>query len=266
MFFIGDQLCSHGRAIADLMTVACLAMSSKLSVEMEREHCLNTNYQQRFVTIAVLVPLAGRALQCFRRFVDLRIVQGFGGQQTRNHAFNCLKYCLGIAVAAVHWHLHDGDSANGSPFWYVLAFVSVAYSFWWDVTRDWGLACNPCDMKHGGLREDLLFLPHWSRRGGLYYAAVALNCVARFSGLIAIALVPSAWKDGTMLALGLIEVQISLRTESMSLNNLQVCRRSVWNCFRMEWEQVRCRTWHVAFAHALHSCTVAGGNGGLYKT
>ena len=243
MFFIGDQLCSHGRAIADLMTVACLTISSKSSVEIDREHCLNQSYQQRFITIAVLVPLAGRALQCFRRFVDLRVVQGLGGQQTRNHALNCLKYCLGIAVAAMHGRLHDGESASGTTVWYILAFVSVSYSFWWDVTRDWGLACNPCDMKHGGLREDLLFLPYWSRRGGLYYAAVALNCVARFSGLVAIAVVPSAWKDATMLALGLIEVQISLRNESMSLNVFSRCAGEVCGIVS-EWSGNKCGAAH----------------------
>ncbi len=172
----------------------------------DNNRCLQQNYQQRFVTIAALVPLAARALQCIRRYVDVRVVQGIGGHPALSHVLNCLKYCLGILVAATHGKLQGGDSAGAGPVWYGLAFVSVTYAFWWDVSRDWGLECNPCDMKNGGFRGDLMFLPHWSRRGGLYYAAAGLNLVCRFSSLIAAVVVPAEWNDGAMLTLGLIEV------------------------------------------------------------
>ena len=207
MFFIGDQLCSHSRAIADMMTAACLLRgSSDSSFSPENNRCLQQSYQQRFFTIAALVPLAARALQCIRRYIDVRVVQGIGGHPALSHVLNCLKYCLGILVAATHGKLQGGDSAGAGPVWYGLAFVSVTYAFCWDVSRDWGLECNPCDMKNGGLRGDLMFLPHWSRRGGLYYAAAGVNLVCRFSSLIAAAVVPAEWNDGAMLMLGLIEV------------------------------------------------------------
>ena len=209
MFFIGDQLCSHGRALADALTAVCLAMSNlESSVLLDSDACMQQNYQQRFITIAVLVPLVARALQCIRRFVDVRVIQGIGGPPAFNHLLNCFKYCMGILVASMHSNLHAGDSAGSGIAWYMLACISVAYAFCWDVSRDWGLGCNACDMKHGGLRGDLLFVPHWSPSGGLYYMAAGFNLIARCSGLIAAAAFPAAWKDATMLVLGLIEVDM----------------------------------------------------------
>jgi hypothetical protein len=213
MFFIGDQLCSHSRAIADMMTAACLLRgSSDSSFSPDNNRCLQQSYQQRFVTIAALVPLAARALQCIRRYVDVRVVQGIGGHPALSHVLNCLKYCLGILVAAMHGKLQGGDSSGAGLVWYGLACVSVTYAFWWDVSRDWGLECSPCDMKNGGLRGDLMFLPHWSRRGGLYYAAAGLNLVCRFSSLIAAVVVSAEWNDVAMLILGLIEVMVGICT------------------------------------------------------
>ena len=208
MFFVGDQLCSHSRAIADMMTVACLTVSDAAPAsQLDSSPCLHRDHQQRLITIAVLLPLASRALQCFRRFVDVRIVQGISGHLSRNHALNCLKYCLGIVVAITHNAVLDVDSGNSAAAaWLALACVSIAYAFWWDITRDWGLAGNLCDLAHAGLRQDLLLLPHWARRGALYYLAVGFNLVARCCVLVAAVAAPVEWRDVMMLALGLIEV------------------------------------------------------------
>ena len=205
MFFIGDQLCSHSRALTDLMTAVCLAVDNPISPSSPGNlSCLTLNRQSRFIAIAVLLPLAARALQCLRRFVDVSAAQGMSSSSARGHAFNCFKYLLGILVAATHNNLHV---ASEIPVWWLaLACSSTAYSFWWDVSRDWGLACNLCDMKHAGLRQDLLLLPHWFRRGGLYYIAVAFNFLARGSSLIAVLAFPRALSDLQPLVLGLIEV------------------------------------------------------------
>jgi hypothetical protein len=246
MFFVGDQLCSHSRVLTDMMTAVCLAVDNPFSYSSPGNvSCLNSNRQSRFVAIAVLLPLAARALQCLRRFVDVSAAHGMNSPSARGHAFNCFKYLLGILVAATHNNLHRDNAASGiSAWWLALACASTAYSFWWDVSRDWGLTLNLCDMKHAGLRQDLLMLPHWFRGGGLYYIAVAFNFLARGSSLIAILALPRALSDFQPLALGLIEVD-SRRCLSCRLLKtyffLQICRRGVWNCFRMEWEQVLTR-------------------------
>jgi hypothetical protein len=203
MFFIGDQLCSHSRAIADLMTVTCIA----LTAQADDASCLHPSPQQRFITIAVLVPLALRALQCFRRFVDVRVVQGISGRPSRNHVFNCFKYCLGIVVAVTHNMVLEPDIGSGAfAAWFSLACVSTAYAFWWDVTRDWGLGGNLCDLSNGGLRQDLLLIPHWAQRGSLYYVAAGFNLIARLFALAAAVAFPTEWRDATLLLLGLVEV------------------------------------------------------------
>jgi hypothetical protein len=208
MFFVGDQLCSHNRAIADFLTVTCMFIGdASLLSPSDTASCLDQSRQHRIITIAVLTPLASRALQCFRRYIDVRIVQGISGHPSRNHALNCLKYCLGILVAVSHSSALAAESNSGvSAAWLSLACVSTAYAFWWDITRDWGLGGNLCDLSNGGLRQDLLMLPHWAQHGSLYYMATGFNLVARCCTLVAAVVSPAEWRDVTMLLLGLLEV------------------------------------------------------------
>ena len=84
-------------------------------------------------------------------------------------------------------------SFSGAAAWLALACASIAYAFWWDITR--GLGGNLCDLAHGGLRQDLLLLPHWARRGALYYVAVGFNFVARCSVLVAAVAAHVEWRD-----------------------------------------------------------------------
>ena len=46
-------------------------------------------------------------------------------------------------------------SLHSAPPAHWPAHVGRRYSFYWDVVKDWGLG----DMRHGGLREELLVLP-----------------------------------------------------------------------------------------------------------
>jgi hypothetical protein len=221
MFFIGDQLCSHARTLTDMMTAVCLAADNPFFSSSPRNlSCLNSERQSRFIAIAAMLPLAARALQCVRRSLDVSAVQGFGGQPARGHVLNCCKYLLAMLVAATYNDFHRDNAASEVPAWWlVLACTSTAYSFWWDVSRDWGLECNLCDVKHGGLRQDLLLLPRCFHRGGLYYMAAGFNLFARTSSLIAVLAFPRALNGLQPFVLGLIEVDNRLVRRCLLLNS-----------------------------------------------
>jgi len=60
-----------------------------------------------------------------------------------NQPFNALKYataCPAIAFS-VMLRLQRGTPAEGrtAVIWFVALLVNALYSFWWDVTKDWGL-------------------------------------------------------------------------------------------------------------------------------
>ncbi|CAM9201053.1 unnamed protein product [Ascophyllum nodosum] len=98
------------------------------------------------------------------------------------------------------------------------ALFNSMYSFAWDVRMDWGLG-QP-GAKRWGLRNSLLISPEdpWP-----YYVAVGLDFVLRLTWLARLA-------DGWFRYRDLV----------LTLELIEVLRRSMWTVFRLEWECVQC--------------------------
>lgn len=119
-------------------------------------------------------------------------------------------------------------------------FVNSVYSFWWDVTNDWGLNMLRLDSrsesfvdvqgterekhthKHSGLRPQLLF-----GDPSIYYFSILLNFVLRFTWSLKLS--PHLHNVAD------IEAGIFM------MEALELLRRWVWVFFRVEWETLRIR-------------------------
>lgn len=81
------------------------------------------------------LPYLWRLCQCLRTWRDT----GNTGQ-----AFNALKYSTAfpvIVLSAINFQVSDADwNRFWKPIWLAAAFLNSAYSYYWDIERDWEIA------------------------------------------------------------------------------------------------------------------------------
>ena len=162
--------------------------------------------------------------------------------------FNALKYASAFPViffSALQGRLGDphdvvASSAEVTAFdgmlgrnglfriWVISVLFNSLYSFWWDVTNDWGLhLLLPSRVKapvgsaaHFGLRRTML-LPDVV----IYFLVVALDFILRFTWSLKL--------SSHLHTVHEMEAGIFL------LEALEVVRRCMWVFVRLEWEAVR---------------------------
>ena len=136
-------------------------------------------------------------------------------------------------------HDHDGgaEQAESASFlsstalfriWVLSVLVNSLFSFWWDITNDWGLhLLLPSRLAgaHGGgsgtVLRRILLLPDTT----IYYLIIALDFILRFT-----------WSLKLSSHLHSIhEIEMGIFT----LEFLEVTRRWIWVYVRVEWEAVR---------------------------
>lgn len=159
--------------------------------------------------IVQCLPAWFRFAQCLRRYRDTR--EGFP------HLVNAGKYSttfLAVIFSTLNAVYHG-------PFfylWIIFSVVSSLYAYTWDIKMDWGL------LEGGGgenqlLREEMVY----SSRG-YYYFAIVEDLVLRFSWAISLSLTETVGVSSDIL--------VSITSP------LEVCRRFVWNFFRLENEHI----------------------------
>ncbi|CAM9514062.1 unnamed protein product [Pylaiella littoralis] len=123
-----------------------------------------------------------------------------GGYQAMRH-YDGARYLPGVGNAII-----------------AAALFNSAYSFAWDVKMDWGL--GQTGSRTWGLRNTLLISHEepWP-----YYLAVVVDLVLRLSWLLRL-------KEGRF---GHVDMVLTLEL-------VEVLRRSMWNVFRLEWECIQC--------------------------
>ena len=94
----------------------------------------------------------------------------------------------------------------------IFGFINATYSSIWDLAMDWSL-CNPVSP-HPFLRDLLAFRHTW-----VYYAAMALNVIIRFSWIYYVIFMQEIQHSGLL---------------SFIISLAEVCRRGMWTIFRVE--------------------------------
>ncbi|CCU99293.1 unnamed protein product [Malassezia sympodialis ATCC 42132] len=208
------------------------------------------------VPALISVPYVVRLRQCLCEYSTSRTHP----TRSTRPLYNALKYMSALPVIWLR-------SAAAPPsravelLWYVSVLVNTLFSFWWDVTNDWGLDLLHLPSFRAMLQQPRARLPPLHRRTpsdasddgvalmqrhgaharqpsvlrapekplplptSVYWVLLAVNLVLRFTWSVKLS---SHWQY-------LLEWQRGL----LLFEALELVRRSIWVLLRVEWEHVR---------------------------
>lgn len=220
-FWLADQLVSIIPIFLDLEYLACFYTTddvlsvSHLSKEYSRR-CVTRNTQDLVIrTIVAAFPAWTRCAQCLRRWRD--------ENWRTHHLCNALKYSCMVTVVVLsslaQYNKTGFEFDTMRIVWIVFAVLTSALTAYWDVIYDFGLFNATKSKNSHPLLRDKLVYPAW-----VYYFAILEDWILRFGWIFTISLT-----EFSGIEAGLV---VSL------LAPLEMFRRFVWNCIRLENEQL----------------------------
>ncbi|PLB54246.1 putative small molecule transporter [Aspergillus steynii IBT 23096] len=225
---LADALTSYAKVLGDFVVTFCMFFGSDVSSTSKPNRKCGNDY---LTPLIIAVPSIIRLRQCLIEYIRVRR----GGPKRENtgfqHLANALKYATAFPVIVLSAKLRNYNplemygysEMSLSRLLYFCTFVNSAYSFYWDVTKDWDLTLltpSRLDPEHPyGLRRHRYFADRQ------YYAAILVDLGIRFAWL-------SRFVPGF---LWLTETEGGLFT----LMFLEVARRWMWIFLRVEAEWIR---------------------------
>ena len=216
--FIADVWTSMAKVWVDLAYTGCITLTGEWADGdiNTRGGCSKNFFFTHVVKVIVTVmPLW------------LRLMQNVKLYRETDRAFpfiaNAGKYLVSVAVTLFSTlHGLSRDNAGTDAVGYTVAYtlvtcVATIYSYVWDITMDWGLARK----EHRGLRARLMYGNRW-----VYWVCIALDLFGRFAWTVT--LMPL--NNFPVLDLPVVLVPF--------LAALELCRRAMWACFRLENEHL----------------------------
>jgi hypothetical protein len=205
-FFMADQLMSLSLVLNDVSYFACYLVYDAGRHENETT-CTVSNHW--VLPLLALLPPFWRLMQCVRRYITDR---------SKMHIANGCKYSVAliVATAAILKSLYS-NHVSFLVIWIVIVAGNTTFTYLWDIKFDWSLGDKTATNK--GLRNTLLYPTSW------YYFALAVNLVMRLTWTLLI--FPEAIAKF---------IQLDLFTTLLAV--IEICRRCLWNLFRLENEQL----------------------------
>jgi hypothetical protein len=205
-FFMADQLMSLSLVLNDISYFACYLVYDAGRHENETT-CTVSNHW--VLPLLALLPPFWRLMQCVRRYITDR---------SKMHIANGCKYSVAliVATAAILKSLYS-NHVSFLVIWIVIVAGNTTFTYLWDIKFDWSLGDKTATNK--GLRNTLLYPTSW------YYFALAVNLVMRLTWTLLI--FPEAIAKF---------IQLDLFTTLLAV--IEICRRCLWNLFRLENEQL----------------------------
>lgn len=238
---LADALTSYAKVLADLYVTFCMFFTRGISSTSKPNRTCGHDYM---VPIIIAIPSIIRFRQCLIEYIRVRRAGATRENTGFQHLANALKYATAFPVVYLSAKLRNYSplvfygysEMDLARLLYVLAtllwkplltagrlictVINSAYSFWWDVTKDWDLTLltGSRDMSEYpyGLRRHRYFSDR------LYHSAILVDLVLRFSWA-------SKFVPGL---LWLTERESGL----FVLMFLEVARRWMWVFFRVEAE------------------------------
>lgn len=132
-FLLADCVTSLAKSLGDLSRAACAVAPAAGGLESALARCPDS---LPLMPIGLVAPYVIRFIQCLRVYHDTG---------NRNQVFNAIKYSTMFPVAALAaagtgavdpalWQ------ATLRPLWVCAALTNSAYSYFWDVERDWEIS------------------------------------------------------------------------------------------------------------------------------
>lgn len=174
-FLLADILTSLAKPLSDCERALCHLLSGPVMLPHSTdEMCGSSSW---IIPAGLSLPYAWRLCQCIRTWRD-----------TGNTAqlLNALKYSTAfpvIILSAVNFQVTD-ESWNRfwKPLWLLAAFLNSAYSYYWDVERDWDIQyfSSAPDQNWRSLRKPVLRdkLQYWQ---GFYIYLMITNLALRLA-------------------------------------------------------------------------------------
>jgi len=216
--FVADVMTSMAKVFVDIAYTFCVLFTGSWinadeTDELTQHHCAKNYYFKNVAKVLVTVlPLYFRFLQ------NIKLYRKYG--KPFPFLANTMKYLVSIAVSifsSLHKAVDDGTDTTYTAFYIMFTLFATLYSYIWDVTMDWGLA----RLEHGGLRERLMFGQRW-----VYWMVIGIDLVGRLLWII------------TLMPLNDNPIPFFPEVLEPFLASLELCRRAMWGCFRLENEHL----------------------------
>lgn len=233
---LADALTSYAKVLGDLFVALCMFLSgSQSSTGPPNRNCGGAFW----VPFIIAIPSLIRLRQCITEYMRIQKANkrtgqispatGWGGV----HLANALKYSTAfpVIILSALQRSHDPSTFGVSEatlfrMWMAAVIINSAYSFYWDVARDWDLSLFSSPQERDnpeypwGLRKH-----RWFHAKELYYAAIIMDAMLRCTWSLKLSPHLDHFND---LEGGIFTMEV-----------LEVFRRWVWIFFRVETEWVR---------------------------
>lgn len=209
---VADALTSYSRVLLDMVVVTKGVWNAESALGKPDR----ARYSGSTTMIIVLsIPSLIRLRQCFIDYMRT-------GSNT--HLFNAAKYASALPVVVCSSWLKASD-----PIWILASTFNSLFSFFWDVSCDWGLellTTLPTHYQSRGLRGVLL-IPSAGKKtnaGVYYYLVIVIDLGLRMLWTLKLTTNFAGFGD---YECGLFVLEL-----------LEILRRGIWICFRVEKEFV----------------------------
>ncbi|KAI5804952.1 EXS family-domain-containing protein [Geopyxis carbonaria] len=222
---LADALTSYAKVLGDAATSTCQALRGYSATNPLPDRSCGGAL---LVPAVIALPYAARLRQCVTEYLRARR-KGLPASDTRPHLYNAAKYASAFPVIVFSALQREYDPALPHVLtqrqltlaWYGAVAFNSAFSFYWDLTRDWELTMltgrRGADGHPWGLRANRHFVAK-----EFYYGAVAIDLMLR-----------ATWSVKLSPHLGHLN---DMEGGLFALECLEVFRRWVWVFFRVEKE------------------------------
>lgn len=234
---LADALTSYAKVLGDLFISLCMFFSSKhSSTGPPNRNCGGFFWVPFIISVPSLIRLRqclteySRVQKANKQTGQISPATGWGGV----HLANALKYSTAFPVIILSAMQRNPEpskfgmsEATLFRLWLVAVFINSAYSFWWDLSRDWDLTLllGKRERVHPdypyGLRRH-----RWFHAKEFYYVAIVIDAVLRCTWSFKLSPHLDHFND---MEGGIFLIQV-----------LEVLRRWIWIFFRVETEWGKC--------------------------
>ncbi|KAJ5411558.1 EXS C-terminal [Penicillium crustosum] len=142
---LADALTSYARVIGDLYISFCMFFTDGFAATSKPNRACGSEI---VVPIILAVPSLIRLRQCLTEYVRARrTVTRREAHKVNQHLANALKYATAFPVIWIAskmrnynpLELHGYSEVSMMRILFIVSFINSAYSFWWDVVKDWDM-------------------------------------------------------------------------------------------------------------------------------
>lgn len=171
-FLLADILTSLAKALSDVERAVCLLASGPI-MSPRLQECSDASW---IIPLGLAAPYVWRLMQCLRVYYDTG---------ARSQLANAAKYFTAfpvIVLSAIKYHVdHSAWIALYKPLWLLAAAINSAFSYYWDIERDWEIGFFSQMRAQNTVFPSPSFSTSLTYRRPVYWYLMASNAILRLS-------------------------------------------------------------------------------------